>query len=381
MSIDPSEFREKWALRYLCLMGVAFPSLALSLLKRRAMPVVRITFAIFLMGYLIARGAIDVDAMMGAGERWPWLLIGLALIITQPVIGAIRWRWLLAAQEITLSIHESLRLTLAGAFFNTCLPGSTGGDIFRAYAIGKSESKTAEAVMTLFLDRAAGLAGLILLCAASITINLSFIESVPQLQEVVAFVLIVLSVAATIMICLLSRRMAERLRQSWLAKRHFPGRLALGRAFRALQVYHGSRLGLLAITGLSLISHIGTIGAAWCFNRALGMEGLSFAQLLLIVPLGLAVNAIPLSPGGVGQGQKAFDTLYSWSLPGVAGVGGIGGAVMTFIHIGLYLISLIGACIYAAGYHDLHDALEKAEAEVEAEEADPLAPAESLLHG
>ena len=72
-------------------------------------------------------------------------------------------------------------------------------------------------------------------------------------------------------------------------------------------------------------------------------SGLEFFTVLVLAPIGFFVNALPLTPGGLGIGEKGFDLLYSL-------VGGAEGA-NSFLLARVFLFSpaLIGGAMVA--YH------------------------------
>ncbi|MBI4719585.1 MAG: flippase-like domain-containing protein [Planctomycetes bacterium] len=96
-------------------------------------------------------------------------LLLLALLIHYPVIlpQALRLCWMLRAQQIPLGLWESIKLSFAGNFLNFATPlGSNAGDVFKAYFLSLHTAHKTEAVTTVFLDRAVGLASILLVVAA-----------------------------------------------------------------------------------------------------------------------------------------------------------------------------------------------------------------------
>ena len=81
---------------------------------------------------------------------------------------AIRLVCMLGVQQVKLSLWNAIKLTFAGNFFNFALPGTTGGDLIKAYYITRFTHRKTEAVATVFLDRAVGLLGLVLLAGVMI---------------------------------------------------------------------------------------------------------------------------------------------------------------------------------------------------------------------
>jgi hypothetical protein len=79
------------------------------------------------------------------------------------VITAYRWHALLAAVGIMLPLARTFVLNMVGAFYNTFMPGSTGGDLLKAYYASKQTPHKMRAVMTVIIDRILGLLALVLM--------------------------------------------------------------------------------------------------------------------------------------------------------------------------------------------------------------------------
>ncbi len=345
--------------RSLVLLIAVGPSAIYSLFGKSVKSLLRFSIAIALMSYFIITDKIDLGAMRDCLGAWHWLVLGMVLIFTQPIVGFIRWKWLLDVQKIHITYKKSFSLTMTSFFFNTFLPGATGGDLFKAYAISKKSEKTAAAVTTVILDRFTGLAGLLIVCAAAFTVNVSFIKTNSGIQNVAILMLAIFVFGIFVFSAVMSTRIMAFLKRKRIAQWKFMGRDGLVQLYKAVHDYRNSKKVLFFAVGISIISHIATIAGATCFAYALGITGLSFANYLLLVPMGLAFNAIPITPGGVGQGQTAFDYLFTRALPEVINAGVLGATMMTFIHMTMIIISIIGGLFYALGYHQLHDAMER----------------------
>jgi uncharacterized protein (TIRG00374 family) len=95
-----------------------------------------------------------------------WAVSGWAVSALLVAGLALRWRIFLRQQGIALPFTTILSLTWAGQFFNSVMPGSTGGDLVKLYRICRlAPDRKAAAVATIFADRLtaflvlAGLAG------------------------------------------------------------------------------------------------------------------------------------------------------------------------------------------------------------------------------
>src|SRR4029077_18678965 len=80
---------------------------------------------------------------------------------TSLTITLLRWYVLVRAQDLPFTVPAALRIGLIGFFFNTFLPGSVGGDIIKAAALAREQSRRTVAVATVIMDRVIALWGLI----------------------------------------------------------------------------------------------------------------------------------------------------------------------------------------------------------------------------
>src|SRR5262249_39794604 len=97
---------------------------------------------------------------------YSWLAAAAVLMALAISLQLLRWYFLVRALDLPFSLYNAFRLGMVGMFYNTCLPGSVGGDLVKAYCIAKAhpERKT-RAVATVIADRGMGLFGLILFAA------------------------------------------------------------------------------------------------------------------------------------------------------------------------------------------------------------------------
>jgi glycosyltransferase 2 family protein len=80
-----------------------------------------------------------------------------------------------------------------------------------------------------------------------------------------------------------------------------------------------SPLSLLAAFALALVTQIFTVFAVLAIAEAVKIGVLSAADYMFAVPLTLIVNALPLTPSGIGVGEAAFDQICRWLEPRPSG--------------------------------------------------------------
>ena len=140
-------------------------------LKRQFYMLLRLALGLGLLAYLSASDVMDWGRLAGLGRAWPLALAALGcLALAAIVLGAWRLCLLMRPHRLHLSFAASVRLTLIGLFFNTCLPGATGGDVVKIfYAMQGNRGRRLEIGTVMMLDRVAGLLGIL-----SFTLVLAF---------------------------------------------------------------------------------------------------------------------------------------------------------------------------------------------------------------
>lgn len=100
------------------------------------------------------------------------LLVGLLVFGFNPVLMALRLKWLLSIHDIRLSTWESVRITFMASFLGQALPfGTSGGDAYKIWHVVGRTSRKHEAVSGVFFDRVAGIAGLVLISGLMVVLH------------------------------------------------------------------------------------------------------------------------------------------------------------------------------------------------------------------
>lgn len=281
--------------------------------KSRARSIIFMFLKLGIAGGLLYLGfrnqRFDKELLIGLADRWPYAAAGIIIMLGVPAFGCVRWWALVRAQGIALSLRDAAKLTYIGLFLSVFLPGVVTGDLFKAYYVakGKGRERRAEAITTIFLDRVAGLFGLALLAATVMTVNIPMIEANPKLRALAIFFGSAVAVGIIGFFIVFHPRLRER------RKRLLSGRGAIWQTVDkvddAVHLYRDRKLTVLAAMALSIGNHVAQIAAVWLFARALG-GAIPLHRMLLLVPIGFMVNAIPIgAPGGVGQGEVFFQWL------------------------------------------------------------------------
>ena len=222
-------------------------------------------------------------------------LLAILLFFPVPILQSIRLVWMLAVQDVRLSYWNSFKLSYAGNFFNFALPGFFGGDLIKAYYVTRFTHQKTEAVTTIFLDRAVGLSGLMIVASVTFIFAWNRGEWSPTYRNTLATGLALIWGGLCMgCIFLFSRRLRHLIKLPQLAKR-MPAAdqfLRIGRATVAIRQHKA--LVLLALLNTVVLQLIVVI-AAYVMSQALGMKG-HFTLYFVFVPIGFLIAAIPISP-------------------------------------------------------------------------------------
>ncbi|HEX8325324.1 MAG TPA: lysylphosphatidylglycerol synthase transmembrane domain-containing protein [Tepidisphaeraceae bacterium] len=239
-------------------------------------------------------------------EKLAWALIVAPLPF---LFTTIRWRRLLGVLGIALTFGRAFVLNMVGAFYNTFMPGSTGGDVLKAYYAARHapDHKTG-AVMSVVVDRVLGLITLILLGGTMAGLQWARAadpnDPVTRACRRVALGAVAILVMAAVGLLLLYTPVVRR--QITRVDR-FAKSAAFGHLRKIMHVMHAyrQRPGLIAWAILiTLPVHLTTIVSAMLAGQAFGLP-LSAGYYFIVVPVVVLAGAIPISPQGVGV-MEAF---------------------------------------------------------------------------
>lgn len=304
----------------------------------------RLALALGIICYLFRQ--IDLQALAAilseSLNHWPWMLVGVLLGYLGLHFGALRWQVILDTQGLALSWKRCFQIYFIGQFFNALMFGATGGDLVRAiYAARETHHQKIEAVVTVFIDRLIGLIVLYLIAAVMLAARTRFFVERGE-NHVPALIVLGMIAATALGLALVFNlhRFAH-----WPLADRIMRHPALGRTIRrvltSLRLYRRRTAILARISLLSLAIQVLAVIQFACIGWCLQIN-LSFWDYLTVVPIIIAIAAIPVTPGGLGIREGAAVTLFS--ALGVPGAQALPLSLMVyFISVGW---SLVGGVIF-----------------------------------
>lgn len=221
---------------------------------------------------------------------------------------ALRIRLVFSTVGMEQSPFRFFLYTLIGLFFSNFLPTTMGGDVVKASYASGGKALTPEAFLATFIDRSVGLAGVILLGAASLyAFPISSIgNGIVWLPAGVVVSLVAVTIVARV------DRWTCRF-TSWLEVLPFAQRLQPARLFRAGVTVARSPRVMCSTLALTVVSQIFGSVALWLIARGLGIQ-VGLAPFLLAVP---AMSIVSLAPSlnGLGIRDAALIVVLRGLLP------------------------------------------------------------------
>jgi hypothetical protein len=232
-----------------------------------------------------------------ASARHLYLLLSILVFPLTFIITAFRWQELLKALDVRLPIERTFVLNMVGAFFNTFMPGSTGGDVLKAYYVALQTHHRTRAVMSVVVDRVIGLLALIIL-GGTMAGYAAWRWHIHQTAGVALFSLAIVLCTAAGLTVFYTPILCRLTGLEWILHR-LPMQERVHKAVEAMHLY-GRRPGLVTAALLaSFPVHAVVILSAFFAGTAFGLH-IPWYYYWTVVPVAVLAGAIPISPQGAG---------------------------------------------------------------------------------
>ena len=265
----------------------------------------RIAVAVVLTAYVIWQSNPADILSISAGANLTWIAIAVALVVLDRAVNA--WRWIVLLRALTPGSRPPLsavmRIFFVSSFVGTFLP-SIGGDVYRAYQLARLDVRASQAAASVLMDRALGVLSMVLVAAAALALmrNVDVPGIVPSLVAAAAGCAAGAAAVFSERAASMAVGLAERVP---LPRLHQVARSLID-AVRRYADHHGAMLSVLL---LSILVQTLRIVQAYCLGRSLDIAaplGIYFG----FIPVITLIMQIPITVGGLGTTQAAFDWLF-----------------------------------------------------------------------
>lgn len=263
--------------------------------------------------FLYKMGPEDWAGLRERPIAYPILAIALAVAFSAIALSFVRWWVLVRCQGISLGLIEALRLSSICFLLSFVSAGSVGGDLFKAVFLARrSPGKRVEAVASVFVDRGAGLYGLMLLVSAGLLWRSSADPfefnglTITDLKWINA--VLVLVATAVLIVLVVGGRFVDGLIQK-ASTMPVVGRL-IGKLGPPLRMFHHHPFAFVGSLLMSVGVHALLVVSMYLIAVSMYDDTPTFAEHFVIVPIGMLASALPLTPAGIGVLEATVDTLY-----------------------------------------------------------------------
>ncbi len=266
----------------------------------------KLLISVVLLAYLLTRTDLHAISSLLRSLHLPLLFASFLLYTLVQIISTLRWRSLLRAERIELSLWRLILLNFEGSFFSLMLPTLIGGDIVRGYQISRFTQRHEASVASILVERLSGYA------AINVIACIALIFAYPHLRDPGLIWLTAVSMAglATIIAGLLNVRLQSFFYRVLHAAglERFQG--TLQRLYQAIRRYWSHRQALLIALGLSLLLQCVIILVFYLISRSLNLA-VPLGYFFLFIPLISLVSMAPVSIAGLGVREGTAVYLFA----------------------------------------------------------------------
>ena len=305
--------------------------------------ILKIAFSAGIIVWLLKSGKLDfslINRSLSSGYEW---LLCFILLIFQSAGTSLRWRWLLLidAKE-SIPVHQAIKVTWIGLFFNSFLPGAVTGDLIKlvyARELAPSLSKT-YLVTSVLVDRILGLIGLLcILGVSSLYYYNEIIHLSEQMRNLIHFnIFLFVGALGFITFLFVPRRLQEKL--LFLVELIPLLGQKIKKTLASFWTIGDNKIVLFKCIMISSLLQAITFYAFYLISSPFYEQAIPYKYIVTFIPLGFMAVAIPLSPAGLGVGHAAFDKLFA-----IAGISG-GASFFNLYFLILITVNFLGVIPY-----------------------------------
>ncbi|ABK44911.1 hypothetical protein Mmc1_2411 [Magnetococcus marinus MC-1] len=298
--------------------------------------------------WLVREDKLDLAAMPVLMHTPFILLLAVLLTLLAFMVASLRWWLLLRIKQINMGFGAVVQIVFITNFFTTFMPGGIlSADLIRlGYTFKSAPEKRTEGAISVFTDRFVALFSIF--CMGTV-VGLFQQESLlrePVLRGLWGVSASSITIAPIVLVVLyrLARRVPffQRIVQGELQG---PLYEIIKRMVLAVRIYRQNIGTLITVLLLSMVMHVLIIGTFILFARVMvPLAPLQPLDYMFAAPWAWIASLLPVSPGGLGVGEAAFDQVCRM-LDGGGAVFGYASLYLAF-RILSALCSLPGAVIY-----------------------------------
>ena len=274
----------------------------------------KLVVTILAIYFLVKLNIISFNDISKLRENYLGVFIIIFLMFVTLVIASYKWWILLKKIKYDIPYLMSYYLYTTGLFFNIFMPGSAGGDLIKGLYLFKfvKTSQRTNALSTIIVDRLIGLHALLLITFSSLILLWDKIFLVTEIKYM--FFLITFLILFIPLIIYFLIRFSDEIIKLTLS---FDGRIqkkineVVHKLLLSTKLYKNKISTLLYCYFLSTLNHLIQIFCFFIMSLILFLDSTDMLYIFLASSLSLVINITPITPGGIGVGEGAFDFIVS----------------------------------------------------------------------
>ncbi len=304
-------------------------------IRKHLLTLIKISVSVSLLTFIFSQ--IEVSSLLlNLRQADPfWLTTAVGLMLLGVVIRAWRWRILLIAIRVRVSLWELVAIYLIGFFFNNFALSGIGGDVMRVIELRRHSERTTDAATSILVERFLGLAAL---QAIGMVALLFDPQAVPL--ELAALTVILFTGLIGGGYLFVNRWVYTTLRDNLPPFRWLTTITIVGKLFESVQSYPATALRGAFVA--SILFNLSLIGMNVCLGLAVGVEA-TLTQYAIFIPITSAVLIIPFTIAGLGLREGAYIALFETA--GVPNATAVAMSVLVYL-VGNVVSGVIGGVVY-----------------------------------
>jgi len=278
-------------------------------MKKRLVYITKILISVVLIWYLLRKINLPFIFQTIEEASLHWLIFSFVLNLLGRLISAIRWKYLLASQDIDIPLKVLVISLFVGHFFNNFLPSTVGGDAIRAYDSAKYSRRKIESMVTVITERIMGILALGTLAMGAVILNYfvfkkiyGFFWIIFEFFIAIAFLFFLITITSNHFVNFLLK-LLNQLKLSKIGNK-------IKKVFIVYDLVQKKKNVLFITFIISLILQLNVVLHYYLISKAIDMK-ISMLYIFTIIPIVLVILLIPISINGIGVRENAYAFLMA----------------------------------------------------------------------
>ncbi len=297
----------------------------------------KIPVSLILIGWIVYKVDISKVWHIVQHARGWWFLAALGLHIFGYWVSGERWKVLLKAQGVEVSLSLTIKSYLVGTFFNQFLPTIVGGDVVRGMDTARPCGSLTKSLTIILFERFTGIIVLLMLVSTGIILQLGRFKEVSYWPILVLGFLVIAAVIFLwkegINLGFLEKKIPFRFGKAIVRK--------ISTVFDILVRFRSHPWPLVEVIGWGLALQLLFILHYYFLSIAFFLH-LPFSFFMVVIPVIFLLSMLPVSINGIGVRENLF--VYFFAKVSVSPEKSLAIAWMGFVMILCY--ALVGGVIY-----------------------------------